>query len=52
MHVGPIGVYDMSRCSSCDALHDGCICMHVRMHYAMFNPVAKVYVADKFLRLL
>ena len=52
MHVGPNEVYDMSKYSSCDALHDGCICMHVRLHYAMFNPVAKVHVADKFLKLL
>ena len=52
MHVGPNGVYDMSNCSSCDALHDGCICIHDRLHYAMFNPVAKVLVAIKLLKLL
>ena len=52
MHVGPNGVYDMSRCSSCDALHDECICKHDRVHYAMFISIAKVHVADKFLELL
>ena len=52
VHVGPNGVYDMSRCSSWDALQDGCIFMHVRLHYDMFNHVAKVHVADKFLNLL
>ena len=52
MHVGPNGVYDMSKCSSCDALHDGDICIHVRLHYAMFISIAKVHVADKFLNLL
>ena len=52
LHVGPNGVYDMSKCLSYDALHDGCICILVRLHYAMFKPVAKVHVADKFLNLL
>ena len=26
--------------------------MHVRLHCAMFNPVAKLHVPDKFLKLL
>ena len=52
MHVDPNGVNEMSRCSSCDVLQDGCICLHDMMHYAMFIFVAKVHVGDKFLNLL
>ena len=52
MHVGPNGVYDMSKYSSCDDLHDGCICIHVRLKYAMFNLVAKLHLVVKLLKLL
>ena len=41
MLVAPICVYDMSKCSSLDALHDRVVCMHVSA-----NLYALIFVAE------
>ena len=43
----PNCMYDMSKCSSLDALADGVVCMHVTVHLDAIIPVAKLLVAVK-----
>ena len=42
VHVFPMLMYDMSKCSSHSALHDGLVCIHVPVHIDALIIVAKM----------
>ena len=42
LHVAPFCVYDMSKCSSLDALDDDVVCIHVPVHIDALIFVAKL----------
>ena len=47
VHIGPLVMFFICKCSSLNSLHSGIVVMHVTSHLEALIIVAKVHVAVK-----